>query len=53
LQRDTFYRRDLAWIGLLITVAIGAWLDDRDWHSKIARLKPDADSSWSISPAQP
>jgi hypothetical protein len=42
-------RRDITWIGVLLTVALGVWLDDRQWINKIASLTPDANASWSIA----
>jgi hypothetical protein len=44
--------RDMAWLCLLIAVAIGVWLDDRYWTQRIGDLTPDADASWSIGLAE-
>jgi hypothetical protein len=45
--------RDIVWACLLVAVALGVWLDGRYWENQIARLSPDADSSWSIALVQP
>ena len=45
-------RRDLAWMAVIVSIAIAFWFDSLYQASRIHRLIPDADARWTIEPTE-